>query len=198
MTWIQPGWWNPRYTAGHSNLLLIKAFCINASQLWNRLPISVHNLTSLPVFKQGGSRTMRLACFHDHTFAIIVILDLTPYLLRWYVQITQGSKYADTVTIFSKSLTKRSMTQMTPRWPLTPLLLRSHVQLYPRIIVSNSHKNTSQHVDTVTLFTKTLTKGQWPLDDLWPHFCCDHTTSHFYSIAFQLDPDFPSQFCFFF
>ena len=148
----------------------IKAFCINASQLWNRLPISVRNSTSLPVFKQGGSWTMRLACFRDHTFAIIVILDLTPYLLRWYVQITQGSKYADTVTIFSKSLTKRSMTQMTPRWPSTPLLLRSHVQLYPGIIVSNSHKNTSKHVDTVTLFYKNVNQRsmtpRWPLTPL--------------------------------
>ena len=63
---------------------------------------------------------------------------------------------------------------MIPRWPLTPHLLRSHVRLYPRIIVSNSHKNTSKHVDTVTLFSKTLTKGQWPLDDLWPHFYWGH------------------------
>ena len=30
-----------------------------------------------------------------------------------------------------------------PRWPLTPHLLRSHVWLYPRIIVSKSHGNTS-------------------------------------------------------
>ena len=63
---------------------------------------------------------------------------------------------------------------MTPRWPLTPFTLRSHEQLYPRIIVSNSHKNTSKHADTVTFFSKTLTKGQWPLDDLWPHFCWGH------------------------
>ena len=78
-----------------------------------------------------------------------------------------------------KTVTKRSMTPNNPRQPLTPHLLRSHVQLYPRIIVSNSHKNTSKHVDTVTLFSKTLTKGQWPLDDLWPHFdwghMCDST-----------------------
>ena len=30
----------------------------------------------------------------------------------------------------------------------------SHVQLYPRIIVSNSHGNTSKYVDTVTIFQK--------------------------------------------
>ena len=73
-----------------------------------------------------------------------------------------------------KTLTKRSMTPNDPRWPLTPYVLRSHEQLYPRIIVSNSHKYTSKHADTVTFFSKTLTKGQWPLDDLWLHFCWGH------------------------
>ena len=34
----------------------------------------------------------------------------------------------------------------------------SHVRLYPRIIVSNSHGNTSKYVDTVTIFQKNLTK----------------------------------------
>ena len=42
----------------------------------------------------------------------------------------------------------------TPRWPLTPHLLRSHVWLYPRIIVSKSHGNTSMYVDTVINFAK--------------------------------------------
>ena len=65
---------------------------------------------------------------------------------------------------------------MTPRWPLTPHLLRSYVWLYPRIIVSKSHENTSKYVDTLTLFVKkTWTKGHWPLDDLWPHICWGHT-----------------------
>ena len=64
-----------------------------------------------------------------------------------------------------KNLNQRSL---TPRWPLTPHLLRSHVWLYPRIIVSKSHENTSKYVDTVNLFAKTWTKGHWPLDDLWP------------------------------
>ena len=41
---------------------------------------------------------------------------------------------------------------LTPRWPLTPHLLRSYVWLYPRIIVSKSHENTSKYVDTVTFF----------------------------------------------
>ena len=61
---------------------------------------------------------------------------------------------------------KRSL---TPRWPLTP-----HVWLYPRIIVSKSHENTTKCVDTVTLFAKTWTKGHWLLDNLWPHICWGH------------------------
>ena len=41
---------------------------------------------------------------------------------------------------------------LTPRWPLTPHLLRSRVCLYPRIIMSKSHGNTSMYVDTVINF----------------------------------------------
>ena len=70
-----------------------------------------------------------------------------------------------------KNLNQRSL---TPRWPLTPHLLRSHVWLYPRIILSKSHENTSKYVDIVNLFAKTWTKGHWPLDDLWPHICWGH------------------------
>ena len=73
--------------------------------------------------------------------------------------------------LFCKNLNQRSL---TPRWPLAPHLLRSHVWLYPRIIVSKSHENTSKYVDTVTLFAKTWTKGIWPLDDLWSHNCSGH------------------------
>ena len=58
-------------------------------------------------------------------------------------------KYVDTLAFFSKNLNQRSM---TPRWPLTPCLLRSHVWLSPRIIVSKSHGNTSMYVDTVINF----------------------------------------------
>ena len=60
-------------------------------------------------------------------------------------------KYVDTLTLFSKNLDQRSL---TPRWPLTPCLLRSHVWLYPRIIVSKSHDNTSMYVDTLINFAK--------------------------------------------
>ena len=73
---------------------------------------------------------------------------------------------------------------LTPRWPLTPHLWRSHVWLYPRIIVSKFHRNTSKYVDTVTLFANTWTKGHWLLDDLWPHICwgymCDSTQGSLY------------------
>ena len=73
---------------------------------------------------------------------------------------------------FCKNLNQRSA---TPRWPLTPHLLRSYVWLYPRIIVSKSHENTSKYVDTVTFVAKkTWTKGHWPLDNLWPHICWGH------------------------
>ena len=78
---------------------------------------------------------------------------------------------------------------LTPGWPLTPLLLRSHVQLYPRIIVSKYHENTSKYVYTVTLFAKTWTKGHWPLDDLWPHICwghmCDSTQDHCVQVPWE-------------
>ena len=62
-------------------------------------------------------------------------------------------------------------------WPLDdlwPHICWGHVWLYPRIIVSKSHENTSKYVDSGTLFAKTWTKGHWPLDDLWPHICWGH------------------------
>ena len=55
---------------------------------------------------------------------------------------------------FCWNLNQRSL---TPRWPLNPHLLRSHVWLYPRIIVSKSHGNTSMYVDTVINFAKITT-----------------------------------------
>ena len=51
-------------------------------------------------------------------------------------------------------LKKNNQRSLTPRWPLTPHLLRSHVSLYPRIIVFNSHGNTSMYVDRVINFAK--------------------------------------------
>ena len=67
------------------------------------------------------------------------------------IRFENTSKYVDTLTPFSKNLNQRSL---TPRWPLIPCLLRLHVWLYPRIIVSKSHDNTSMYVDTVINFAK--------------------------------------------
>ena len=67
------------------------------------------------------------------------------------IRFENTSKYVDTLTLFSKNINQRSL---NPRWPLTPCLLRSHVWLYPRIIVSKSHDNTSMYVDTVINFAK--------------------------------------------
>ena len=56
-----------------------------------------------------------------------------------------------TVTLFFKNLNQRSL---IPRWPLTASLLKSHVWLYRRIIVSKSHGDTSMYVDTVINFAR--------------------------------------------
>ena len=58
-------------------------------------------------------------------------------------------KYVDTVTRFAKTWTKGHW-PLDDLWP--PHLLRSHVWLYPRIIVSKSHGNTSMYVYTVINF----------------------------------------------
>ena len=76
----------------------------------------------------------------SHTFAIIVILELKIHQSMWIHW-----------PFFPNNLNQRSL---TPRWPLTPCLLRSHVWLYPRIIVSKSHDNTSMYVDTEINFAK--------------------------------------------
>ena len=51
----------------------------------------------------------------------------------------------DVVTIFWNWNQKAN----DPRWPLTPQLLRSHVQLHLRIDVSKSYENTLKYVDTI-------------------------------------------------
>ena len=108
---------------------------------------------------------------------------LTPHLLSFMCDSTQGSLCPSPMKIhqsmwcgYSDLFCKKNVNQrsLTPRWPLTPHLWRSHVWLYPRIIMSKSHENTSKCVDTVNLFAKTWTKGHWPLDDLWPHICWGH------------------------
>ena len=90
----------------------------------------------------------------SHIFAIIVMLDLNPYLQKL----------------------ERSL---TPRWPLTPSLLRSHVTL-PKDHCNSVPWKYIKVCGYSDLFSpKTWTKGHWPLDDLWPHICwgpmCDST-----------------------
>ena len=94
-------------------------------------PIHTYQLSKTRQFSNHESRLLSRA----HTFAIIVILDLKIHQSMWIYW-----------SFFSKNLNQRSL---TPTWPLIPCLLRSHVWLYPRIIVSKSHDNTSMYVDTV-------------------------------------------------
>ena len=58
---------------------------------------------------------------------------------------------------FFKNLNQRSL---TPRWPLTPCLLRSHVWLYPMIIVPKSHGNTSIYESACGLVEQCRTPGR--------------------------------------
>ena len=58
---------------------------------------------------------------------------------------------------FFKKKNNHYQRSMTPKWPLTQLLLRSNVWLNPRITVSKSHGNTSMYVDKVIIFAKNIT-----------------------------------------
>ena len=85
--------------------------------------------------------------------------DLWPHICWGLCGFTQGSLCPSPMKIhqsmwkqwpfFAKNMNQSSL---TPRWPLTPHLLRSHVWLYPEIIVSKSHGNTYTYVDTVINF----------------------------------------------
>ena len=102
----------------------------------------------------------------SHKFAIIVILDLIPpYLLRWYVQSIQGSLCPSPMHLRS----------LTPRWPLTPGLLRSYVWLCAQgsLWLSPMKIHQSMWIQW-PFFPKNWTKGHWPLDDLWPQVCLGH------------------------
>ena len=69
--------------------------------------------------------------------------------------------------LFSKTWTKGHWLQ-DDLWP--QVFLRSHVWLYPRIIATKSHENTSKYVDTVTFFLKNL--NQRSLTPRWPLTPC--------------------------
>ena len=51
----------------------------------------------------------------------------TYFCNRCNIRFENTSKYVDTLILFSNNLNQRSL---TPTWPLTPCLLRSHVWLY--------------------------------------------------------------------
>ena len=94
--------------------------------------------------------------------------------------------------LFCKNLKRRSL---TPRWPLTPHLLRSHVRLYPRIIVSKSHGNTSMYADTVINFAHVNLPKDHP-SPMGIHQCTDtvhakittyiHIHIHTYYILYRI------------
>ena len=109
----------------------------------------------------------------SNTFVIIVISDLTLYQNLNHRSLTlddlwpqvcwghmwlllkdhcvQVSRKYIKVCGYSDPLFKNlNQRSLTSRWPLTPSLLRSHVWLYPRIIVSKSHDNTWKCVDTAS------------------------------------------------
>ena len=70
--------------------------------------------------------------------------------------------------VIKKLKTKMSMT------PTDPTSIEVTCGTYPSIIVSNPHGNTSQCVDTVTIFNKLKIKRSMTPNDLWPHLCWDH------------------------
>ena len=82
--------------------------------------------------------------------------DLWPHICWSHMcHSTQGSlcpspmKIHQSMWIQWTFLLKLEPKVIDPWWPLTPHLLRSHVWLYLRIIVSKSHGNTSMYADTV-------------------------------------------------
>ena len=90
--------------------------------------------------------------------------DLWPHICWGHMcDSTQGSfcpspmKIHQSMWIQWTFLLKLEPKVIDPRWPLTPHLLRSHVWLCPRIIVSKCHGNTSMYVDTVINFAKITT-----------------------------------------
>ena len=78
-------------------------------------------------------------------------------------------------------ITFSSHTWLTMRFPCMskfPIFVSFHIihffhNLHNKVILEPqvSHGNTSKYVDTVIVFAKTSTKGNWPLDDSWPNIC---------------------------
>ena len=109
--------------------------------------------------------------------------DLWPHIcwgLMW--DSTQGSlcpsppwKYIK-VCGYSDLFCKKNLNQrsLTPRWPLTPHLLRSYVWPLPKDHLVQVPWKYIKVCGYSELFAKSWTKGHWPLDDLWPHICWGH------------------------
>ena len=94
-----------------------------------------------------------------------------------YVQVCG---YSD---LFFKNLKQRSL---TPRWPLTPSLLRLHVWLYPRIIVSKSHiMKIYQSMWIKWPFFQKLERSLTPRWPLTPHLLRSHVWTYPRIIVFK-------------
>ena len=99
-----------------------------------------------------GSWWMKIVHIYLENGIFIVKNSITFNLKLWGSNLNLNtSKHIDTLNLFSKSFNQRSM---TPTRPLTLLLLRFPVWLYPRIIVSKSHRDASIYVDTEVNFVK--------------------------------------------
>ena len=128
-----------------------KHSCQTSPRLCNRLLGSVYQETYWWHWKNPDKAVLEPRV--SPAFAI------TYFCNHCNIRFENTSKYVDTLTLFSKNLNQRSL---TPRWPLTPCLLRSHVWLYPRITVSKSHDNTSMYVDQFRkLHTTYILRTEW-------------------------------------
>ena len=90
------------------------------------------------------------------------------------------SKYKDTVQKKKKKVKKKRTLTKRPVTPIKvtfdPFLLTSYVRLYPKIVMSTSHANTSKYmmIPFFKNFNKRVNDPKWPLGDLWPQFCWGH------------------------
>ena len=119
------------------------------NKIWDLFPCLQRQ--KFDIFKRGKQKDLQKLYKAVLEPLVSPAFAITYFCNHCNIRFENTSKYVDTLTLFSKNLNQRSL---TPRWPLTPCLLRSHVWLYPRIIVSKSHDNTSMYVHTVINFAK--------------------------------------------
>ena len=88
-------------------------------------------------------------------FPLYFIVFLTSWFFHNNVNTLSWDLHHDPKCLFSHVLSKSGKYSISPKMSLTTFL-HSHddVWLYPRIIVSKSHDNTSMYVDTVINFAK--------------------------------------------